>query len=243
MEPEKLEIKAAILDKDGFDREPIKIIVTPFKKSVGYGSYNIIESDIINLQNSYRITEIYFASTKEVKLVGDDHRQVLLKPNEAKKIFWQVSVDSNLNDDFIYTFPVIVSSLRNISGATEFVSGYNQPKYGFTEISNIINDLTEEEAKIYSRSINLQCDADKDKGYRNEIANIDCSLENLGNVFLKDLKICVNENCQKVDLGISIKENLEFVERFDTVGSKDIKVTASNEYISKSYYLTLLTFR
>ena len=74
----------------------------------------------------------------------------------------------------------------------------------------IIDNMKEQETKTYSKNIDLNCDY-LASVFLDENLEIFCKIKNNGNVMLENLKICLDDKCQKTDLGITQIKNISFI--------------------------------
>jgi len=232
LDTRSLDVKANLINIIGRTAKPVSIKANILKGNIGFGSYNIVEAQLENLKDYYVSTEIFLSRTKELEVSGDNIKEVLLLPNEKKSVYWLLKVTDDLEKNFIYTFPVIVSSLRNFTSEVSFKASENDIFYSLEEMEEILNQKEEEVIKIYSRNVKLDCDVSENEFYDYEDALIICNVKNVGNVFLKDLDVCYNE-CKKIDLGIGRSDKVNFTVEEDS-GKKDIIIKASNVDVSKT---------
>lgn len=124
-------------------------------ESVGFGSYNRIDATLTNPNNYYVSVDAYLART--TRLEADRQSQpVLLAPGQDEVVSWFVKVDGDLQDDFLYRFPVSVFIGSSDVLSTEFVSSRTDRKYslaslGFTQqepISNVLECTYETEVFV-----------------------------------------------------------------------------------------------
>jgi len=208
------------------------------KDKVRFGSSNLIGVLVKNNNDFYYSTEISLAHIKDMTIYGDLMRNVVLKPHEEKKIYWKIKVSENLDDKFVYTIPIVVYTSTNITAKTEFTSRYDDPYYSNDNIDQIMQQKAEEEKKVYSREVSISCAKAKDFYYAYDNPEIDCSIENKGNVILEGLDVCLDkQSCTKIDLGIASKKMLNFSFIPEKAGTKNLVISASNSLISKSFNL------
>ena len=232
-----LEIKTVLVEEEGKAEEAIELKAEAIKKEAGFGSYNLIEAKVKNLKNYYASNEIYLSKTKSVEISGENKKSILLKPSEEKSVFWVVRVDEGLDDDFVYTFPFVVSTLRNTTAATSFSSENRRSVYSLEEIEEILKNKEEEEEKEYSKEVDVNCDIDKEEFYTYENALISCELRNTGNIFLNSLKACFEDECEEFDLGIMQSRSAEFSVNYSKAGRMEVPVKARNKEVSKFNYV------
>ena len=234
IETKELSIKAKTKQKTGKTEKLISISSRPIKQSTGFNSYNLIEAELENPNGFYVISSVAISKTGGIE-IGEIHKDVLLKPFEAKKVFWIVKTEG-LNENYVYTFPILVYTSRNETSLTEFSSSLNEPVYTIEEIKSIIEEKKDETEKTYSKNVELECSPEKGSYYLYEIPVIKCAVKNIGNVFLEDVNICLNEDCSIFDIGITQKK--EFTFEFNPLekGKRDVKITAINSQVSKAAY-------
>ncbi|MBI2647234.1 hypothetical protein HYW99_02045, partial [Candidatus Woesearchaeota archaeon] len=184
-------------------------------------------------------TEFYLIKSKEVKVVGNEIKDILLLPKEKKKLFWILKIQDFLDEKYSYTFPIIVSTLNNITSETSFTASIREKYISFEEIEEIAKLLEEEKEKRYSSNILLDCKTKKIEFFEYEDVSLHCNIKNIGNVFLENIDVCFQDKCQKTSLGISQSNNFTFEINKSYAGQKQSVVTATNELVSKTSYLNL----
>lgn len=237
IETEKLDIKTELKEKIGKEEPKISFSIDVEKKNIGFGSYNLVEVAIKNLEDYYVAAELQLAKSEEVEIMNGKTKSILLKPNEKKNVYWIIKLTRELDKRYKYTLPIAVISLSNISKEAEFDSNEDGPLFSLTEITEILEQKQEEQEKTYSRNIELNCGIDKDEFYEYEKAIIDCDIKNKGNVLLEDLNICLENDCKAIELGISQEKKLDFLIKDTNIGKKDAMITAKNKDISKAVYV------
>ena len=235
----KLDIKANLLEKQGYSKILVNLEASPLKKAVGFGSYNLIEATIENPNNFYYATDVYLSKPREIKVIGSETKSVLLLPGETKKVFWIVKVDDDLDGRYSYTFPIIASTLNNVTSKTSFVSNIREDQVSFGDIEPIAKNLEEEKEKKYSGNVMITCEINKTEFYIYENASFSCDVKNSGNIFLSDVDVCFEDNCRKTDLGISQMGNFTFKIDTSKIGFKNDAITLKNGLVSKSFNLDL----
>ena len=237
IETEKIDIDTSLEKMYGEVKKPVTLDVNILKQNIGFGSYNLIEVVLENTEDYYVSSSIYISRPKEVEIVDGISRTVLLKPNEKKSVFWIVKLTENLEDNFIYTFPVVISTLRGSTKSTSFKSSKGQIVYSFDEIKNILEQKEEEEEKVYSKDVSIDCSIDKKEFYTYEKALIECNIKNTGNIFLENLNSCFDDRCIKIDLGITQEKRLTFpIENYEE-GNRESVLSLKNEDVSKAGYI------
>lgn len=234
----KLDIKTDLIDTIGYYKTPLRIEVFSLKKAISFGSYNLVEATVENLNDFYYATEIYLVKPKEVKILGSELKSILLLPNEKKKVFWILKLDDNLDRRYSYTFPLIISTMNNISAETSFTSSVRERDVSFEEVQQIAKLLEEEEAKQYSGNVLLDCKIGKEEFYEYEDVKVYCNAKNTGNILLDNVDVCMESKCTKTTLGISQTKNVEFEIDKSKIGIRENQVTLRNELVSKALPLS-----
>nr|MBA4404775.1 hypothetical protein [Nanoarchaeum sp.] len=206
--------------------KPFNLEIESLYDNVGPGSYVPIK---VTVENSY---DKYLSNTlsiiKAPSKLEDNIKPILLKPSQTKSTFFLVQIPTDLQSNYVYTAIVEVKDLFGETADTtiEFSPGYKI----ITEEKalELINELEEKEEKQYSEELSLTCNPNKKYYYEFENITINCDLRNLGNVLLKDVEVCLENNCKTIDAKIGIAEKLIFenVPRYDI-----INVTAKKDNI------------
>jgi len=239
IESKRLDVKTTLTDTVGKISPLVSVEISPLKSSVGFGSYNLLEVKIKNLNDFYVANELYIAKSNEIELVEKERIPILLEPSREKSLYWILNVSDNLDKTYIYNFPVSAISVRNVSAASSFSSAYGNPVYELSEMQAVVMQKHEEEEKTYSKSVDLVCLPDKTELYEYELIKINCEIKNLGNVLLNDLDVCLVNDCKRIDLGIGMTKSISFAYTPNQSGTQDLVVGARNLEVSKTDYVVL----
>ncbi len=232
-----LKIEAEVKQMIGKPDQDIRVNTFPVKDEIGFGSYNLIGALVENLGDSYYATELHLSKPKEVQLRCCDTKSILLKPNEKRRVYWTVSIDENLKETSIYTFPIVVWSTRNITTDTSFRAAVLNKVYSKEEIENLLQQKETEEEKTYSKNIDIICNITKPEFYFNDKATVSCSIKNTGNVLLQGLELCGADECGTIDLGITQTAKREFDIYPKSAGAFEFIFSAQNQDVSKAEYV------
>ncbi|MBW2981004.1 transglutaminase-like domain-containing protein [Candidatus Woesearchaeota archaeon] len=232
-----LETRAELVEMAGKIEQPVRLYGIVVKDEVGFGSYNLIEAAVENLGDSYYATELHLSKPVEVSIHCCETKNVLLKPNERRKVYWTISIPDDLRETSIYTFPFVIWSSKNFTAQTSFKSSLLEKVYSLKEIQDIRAQKEVEETKTYSRNVDLSCSINKEEFYLEDNALVVCSVKNTGNVLLEDVRLCGDDDCGLFDLGISQIGYKEFRVSSSSVGGAEFVVKAENPDISKATYI------
>src|SRR3989344_6044372 len=233
-----LEINSTIKSSGNLYREKLELKLELLKDNIGPNSFVPIKIDVKNINNYYLPLRLYI--NKAPLRVEDYSRDILLKPNEEKSVFFTIKVPGNLEESFVYSSEVNIKDNFNnsVSGILHFA--LDERKYNLEEANSIINQFKQEEEKIYSRNVDLKCSLDKNYYYDYESGKISCSIINKGNTNLENLKMCYNKECKIISLNIAEKEEIEF--KF-TPQDKEFLVTISNKDVNKFYVINAIILK
>jgi len=237
LETKKLDIDTSLDKIIGRVIDPVNLDVNTWKENIGFGSYNLIEVILENTKDYYISSEIYISKPKEIELTEDFIKNVLLKPNEKKSVFWVVKLKDNLKKDFIYTFPITVGTIKGSESNAIFKSKKNDIDYSLNEINSILEQKKEEEEKIYSKDVEIICDIDQKEFYSYEKALLKCKIKNIGNVVLKNLNVCFESECSKTNLGIVQEKNFNYTVEKSVAGKQESIFKVKNIDVSKAEYI------
>jgi len=237
LDTKELDIDASVEEKIGRIKDPVDIDVKVLKENIGFGSYNLIEAIMENTEDYYVSSEIYLSRPKEVKIIGEAFKNVLLKPNEKKSIFWIVKLADELQKNFIYTFPITAGTIKGSEASTEFKSREDDITYTLAEISSILEQKKEEEEKVYSRDVEIKCNLDRNEFYYYENAFVQCKIKNIGNTNLKNLNICFESDCEKADLSIIQEKSFNYTVEKEIAGKQESAFKVKNNDVSKAAYI------
>lgn len=233
LEKGKLDMDVSIEKEGEMVPEAIELEQEILAHEVGFGSYNLIKGTVRNNADYYTATALNLAAPKEVEVIGRNRRNIMLHPDEVRETFWIVKLPDNLQDNYIYTFPIRVYSEKNISVDDTFTAQEGKNSYSKAEIEAL---TVQDEEKSYSRKITIDCQYQKEikLGEKNPIS---CSIKNTGNTNLNDLRFCLGEKCNTVDIPINQKASQEILGSGTEAGWQKVVVSAENEEVEKKMSL------
>ncbi|MBI2545696.1 transglutaminase domain-containing protein [Candidatus Woesearchaeota archaeon] len=204
--------------------EELAIKAYPFTDHVAFNGYNIIIAEVQNLEDYYISTELAFDKPAEVKAIGEQRQQVVLKPKETRALFWLVQVPG-LDEKYIYTFPFRVSTVKNESGKSMFEASGRGQYNSREEMEAIIQARQQQDAKVYATKFDFKCSIQKAEFYSDEQAQVACSIRNKGTSSV-NAKACLQQDCRPVALSINQQQDVAFPFKA-APGNKQIPVTLS----------------
>lgn len=229
----KLDIKTDVISTSGEVSENIGIKVKALYDEIGFGSYNMIEADITNNNDYYYAIEVSISKPGELELSGKKSKSLVLRPKETRTIYWTVKLNNNLDENYIYSFPISVYSLRNTSAQTKFTSTVKSEKYGYDDLKLIEDAKNEEREKEYSSSIEFNCNFEKEEYKQFDEGIVICSIKNTGSINLNSINACIETECEYLDIKINNEQEIRATKKLNAAGKQRFKATLSSNEISK----------
>lgn len=239
VESSQLGIETEVISMGEQMEEVFDFVPQVIKKSVGFGSYNLVEATVTNLKNYYVPLALSLSKVENLEILSLNPQFELFMPGETKKIYWLVKVSNKLSPRFTYTFPISVFTQRMESPETSFKVMNEYPVFSREEMELLKTQRLEEFEKTYSQRVLFYCEPVQDVFYEDETPQIQCNLKNIGDVALNDVEVCVSYNCVTKNVEPESEEVFDFEFTLDEFGQKELMITAQNEDISKSDYVTI----
>jgi hypothetical protein len=221
-------INGELIEKNNQVTPEIIIDAKPYYERVSFLSYNVIIADIENPNNYYVSRKIKIANTENLELI-ETEKQIVLRPKEKKRMFFAVKAP-NLEKNYYYTFPVTIYTEQNERSDTKFFVGRSWFSLDENGLFEITSQIPEDDEKIYSKKIGFSCF--KREYYIDEEISLKCSMENKGNIYFEDVDVCVDDGCEKINLGIAQEKKLNFTIKPKNSGTMNLPVRISRESIN-----------
>tara|TARA_Y100000310_G_scaffold131141_1_gene130376 strand:+ start:2945 stop:4780 length:1836 start_codon:yes stop_codon:yes gene_type:complete len=229
LEPKELKIETTVKKTEGRVTPYTILNIKPLEDKVKFGSYVPLEVSVKNVNPFY--VPLTLLITKSPNLLEDNNKEILLKPNEEKKVFWTLEIGNKFNSKYIYTSELEVESSFGASASNVIKFAQTFGKTDLDDAEETIKELESREEKTFLTDLNLDCNSEKNVYYSDEKININCVIENTGNKNLEDLKVCVIINCKNINLRINEKTDLDFQTKLST--SRELKINAETEEFIK----------
>ena len=225
----KLDLEVKVQQEGSSVAEEIILEQEILAHEVSFGSYNLVKGIVKNTANYYAATALNLAVPKEVEIIGRNRRNILLHPQEVRETYWIIKVPENLQENYIYTFPVRVYSEKNVSVDDSFTAQQDKNFYSKPEIEQL---TVENEEKSYSRKVSFECEYQKEIKEGQE-AQIICSIKNVGNANLDRLTFCLDQVCDTFDLPLNQKKSIEIKVNGGRPGWQKVIISAENDLVEK----------
>ncbi|MFH1073010.1 MAG: transglutaminase-like domain-containing protein [Nanoarchaeota archaeon] len=206
--------------------------------SVGFGSYNLIEADLQNLQDYYVTADLGLSRTNELELINSEYkRSLLLKPKEKKKVYWIVRVSDQLSASYSYTFPIEIRDIRGAKSKTSFTATRSGLVYDYNDITSLVP----KEMQKNVLNIDFSCTISKESYYIDEQLTAHCMLKNLDKK-RNTYEVCLELTCQFVTAENGEEQTIS-VELSDKIaGMNNYAITATTgavNQLSKTTYVLI----
>ena len=225
----KLDLDVSVEEQGTVIPEQIQLELELLGHELGFGSYNLVKGIVKNTADYYVATALNLAVPKEVEVIGRNRRNILLHPQEIRETFWIVKIPANLEENYVYTFPVRIYSEKNISVDDSFKARNAKTYYSKKDIEELV---VQDEEKSYSRKLTFDCQYTKEI-ILGEEATITCSIKNSGNTNLLDINFCLDSVCELVNLLINQQKSSEIKVKGTEAGFQKIVVSAENDLVEK----------
>jgi len=225
-----LKVESEVIDLGGLYTEDINVEIEALKKDIGENDNIPIKINIKNPNNYYLPISLYI--TKAPVKIDDFKREVLLKPNEEKSVFFIVKTPEELKKGFTYTSKLEITDNYGESFEKELSFSPEGNPYSLEEAQEIVDEFVKENDNYYSKNLNLDCKLDKSFYYEDEIGKLNCDLYNKGDLELNELNVCYNKQCKMIILDSKQGVNLDF--NFDAK-DEEFFATASNTQVNKVF--------
>lgn len=229
LDPQQLRFDVSIVKEGVFIPEKIQLEEEILAPEVGAGSYNLIKGILKNTEDHYAATTLTLAVPQEIEVLGRNKRTMLLLPKEVRETYWIVKIPDDLSSSYVYTFPALIYSEKNVTVEDSFQVLVGKTVYTKDEIEKL---TISDEEKTYSRKVTFDCQYPKEIHLGKE-GRVVCSVRNRGTINLASLVFCLGEVCDTFDLPINQEKKSEILVKGDKAGEKKIVVTAENKEVEK----------
>jgi transglutaminase-like putative cysteine protease len=215
---------------------PLSLSIEPLSQNVGFGSFVPILVTVENKENYYVSASLVIKKAPE--LTEDNVKEVFLNPGEAKTVGWIVKIDSNLEENYIYTGALEVASSFGDVATSKLMYAKEYPKYKQVAAEKILHNLEKREEKQLLSTIQLSCATDQKLYYSNESALISCAVKNTGSA--TEVDVCVRAECQQISLNAAESKDMQFTVQLSSSGRIPITAETSGGVASSYVEIDLI---
>jgi len=233
--PGKLDFDINVIKQDYKVKPVVDLSAEVAEQEVGFDSYNLLILGVKNPHSYYVTTTVSLANVRELEILDNTPKPVLLAPGEEKKLYWMLRVSPDLEPGFIYTFPLKLRTSNEEQAETSFRAAKDWKTYSEEYMKMLIISEQPEE-KPYSKKVLITCSPSKEKIYLNETVSTRCVLTNKGDFTLRKLEVCLDNQCVTTKVKGRGSVGFNYTKKFDTLGVKTLVFRVENELVEKSYY-------
>jgi len=228
-----LSIQAAHVTSEGNNPFSLRMSVAPIRQRVGFGSANGLVLSVENPQDSYAAYEFTLSHVKDMNIIGPESQQVILAPHSTEQLFWTVQVATDLNTQYQYELPLVISTIRNDTAKGSFFVGQWDPVASLAEIKS----AQERVVTSATDPFELSCALESDR-ISISVGHVNCSVHNNKATQLA-LNVC-STTCKPVTLSANQRTTISFDILAQTPGPHEVQIVASNGVLNKTAVLTLI---
>lgn len=167
-------------------------------KDLGFNSYGYIKVNAKNTKDYYQILFLNLGKTKEIELIEEENKMLIFKPQEEKEYYFRYKIP-DLDPGYIYTFPFKIYN-DFLSESFNITVKEENPKIRLIALpENKENNLILTENKILP-DCHFLLDYPKN--------TINCSIKNPNNYEIKNINLCLNQECKETELKINEFKNI-----------------------------------
>jgi transglutaminase-like putative cysteine protease len=227
-----LKLGAEVLKTQGRAPSELKLLLSPIRARVGFGSYNGVVLDVENLADYYVGAEFALTRVTDIDIIGGESRQIVLPPRGRGKLFWTVRVHDNLDPKFQYEIPLVVYNVKKDSAESSFAVGTWDVVFSEADVDSSIGRLV-----VARDPLDLACAFENDFVWTSA-GKLNCLVQNKGDAELP-VSVCF-KGCRDVYVGPKSSLPLSYDVVAETPGPHEVEVTASSGRMSKKAVLTLV---
>lgn len=228
--PGNQKISSVILNKGNQLKSNIGVSVEFFEEEVSFGSFNVVKAKVSNLEDYYVALGISLGSVENLKNIDELTKDILLKPGETREISWTVKLDGSFNEDYIYTFPIVIYTFSGFNVSSNFKASDS----GIFVSSDVASAFSIDDAEDIDSNILFSCALENDVVYVGDVLNIGCSVEFED---ASNIRVCLDGECKVVTA--NDYDDISFSKFFDEPGFFTFVVTAKKLSFSEQSFLTV----
>ncbi len=227
-----LDFVTRVEDRGNILAAPIAMSSEPVRDHVGFGSYNVVRTEVENKKETYAVTSLQASAPKEVR-IEPAKQIVLLRPKQKKTAYWLVKVADNLAEHYTYTIPIVVTNERNFSSIAQFESEERAVVFDRDEARAFM--VSETEGKKSNLEARVACTM-QNVTLINTSIMITCALRNTGNQIIRG-KLCVVRDCSTVTVQLNQELTINKSIAAFALGKFEARIDLNGNGFQKSVYL------
>lgn len=239
LDVKELDIRATIKELGQRISPHAKLTIQPLYDNVGFGSHNLVLAEVENLNDYYTTLMVSLARVRELEILDELNKELILKPFEKKRLLWRVRVKQDLKKEYLYTIPLGISTIWNETALSSFKATAKGEQHSRAEITRTMNALEGEEKKVFAKHLELECMAEPVELHEEQKARITCWVNNQGTVPFPNLLVCLENQCETTSVGIGQTKTISFVQEYTEPGTRTFAITAKTVGVTRTSLVTL----
>lgn len=231
-----LKLNSSVVSTKGTMPSLLDIEIKPWKENVKMGSYMVVQAIVKNNNNFYFPFSGHLSKAPGLT-DNKTLRQFIIPPGEKRNFYWIIKSPENLDKNYVYTSNIELTTNFGNQFKTKINYADFHDYYNYDWAKTKLEKLQEREEKFSFKNLELDCITDKDLYYLEEQAQIKCFLKNRGNVMIKDLSVCLGDDCMTIIL--SINELRELQLPHNVLKQETIKIVAEDKDMVEQTYLNI----
>ncbi|MEK6941131.1 MAG: transglutaminase-like domain-containing protein [Nanoarchaeota archaeon] len=193
----------------------INLTLTPLKEEVKFGSFLPVEARLINRQDYYLPVKLKLTTAPGV-YNGVNEKHLVLKPREERTAYFIVTVPDDINKNLTYTSQIAAETTFLGESKIDIIINNHAEFYSLDDAIKIVKQSEERAIKNALTQVTVICTPEKETYYTLDTAKVNCNLKNNKKTDIKNLNLCVYNNCiqknipgagqQDVSFNISIED-------------------------------------
>ncbi len=176
-----------------------------FKDSEGINSCNVVYATITNNADYYDTECFNISVNNKLKLMSNDtYKCVFLPPHSSRNISWIVST-INLDKMYSYTLPILIYN-NKLSKEASFYAAVTSANIPFSSCISFEHSLRDTLSFVVE-NFSIVCNP---KFIYPHNKNISCKIRNIGNVPVRNLRVCSQTKCYNTNINIHELKEFSF---------------------------------
>ena len=190
LDPGLQQIQSKVLNQGPQKATDATIKIDLLRDIVDFGSYNVVSAKITNKRDYYVTKSFDISRTEGLTNIDESMKDILLKPNEVKYLYWILKVDDDLRNNYIYTFPITIFSQSGESVESSFQSAEQEEFIS----KKVASSYIQKEEELVENM--MTCTTSKESVYLEEEFDVKCEFTDPS--MPEEVTLCIRNVCEKV---------------------------------------------
>ncbi len=226
IDSKKLDVDATQISASGSKEIQSRLTTTVLREQAGFGSYNVVEATLENLEEYYLIETLTIATSDSLEISDVSAKVVTLAPREKKKLAWLVKVKTDLDPSLQYTSPLEIKSSQE-TVETTIISVAQDKVYAREDFESYLSAMSSSRTQS-SSVLTLACTSMLLRARIGDTVTIRCEVHNLLAKKMVDLEVCIAGQCETTALDSQATIVIEKQVDVQHEGIQNIIVTTRN---------------